>query len=178
VTGVQTCALPIFYTSTASKGGIQGDMQSEWQKIVMPFGPVSDEQSMPPQTVGGWTVMARSGVWQFNGVNVAILLTVYSNAQRTASVLCRTTAAPYLQDCKNLMGSIRLNAPATSQTQSATRMGTAGSSGASGSNGGCTAVRQVPVRRYVQRQYAPDQPAVGSFETTYESRVVGVPCGK
>lgn len=60
--------------------------------------------------MAGWQVMNKSGVWQFNGTNVATILTTLSNKKVCVSVLCNATAQPYFENYKRLIGSLGLNA--------------------------------------------------------------------
>ncbi|MGN6416337.1 MAG: hypothetical protein ACTHMC_02510 [Pseudobacter sp.] len=106
------------YKSTASKGSIEEDVQSEWEKIVTAEHTITgNEETTTPETADGWTVVSRSGIWQFNGANVATILTTYSNNQVCVSILCNATAKPYLEDFKKLTGSIEL--PTQTATNSA-----------------------------------------------------------
>lgn len=105
------------YKSTASKGSIEADVESEWEKIVTSQHTITgNEETSKPETADGWTVISRSGVWQFNGANVATILTTYSNNQVCVSILCNATAKPYLEDFKKLISSIELQAATEQET--------------------------------------------------------------
>lgn len=97
------------YKSTASKGSIESDMQSEWENIVLSQHTVQDEEKTAPQQVDGWTIASRSGTWQYNGATVATILTTYSNNKRCVSILCNVTAQPYFSNYQDLLGSIKLD---------------------------------------------------------------------
>ncbi|RYG40301.1 MAG: hypothetical protein EOO01_27635 [Chitinophagaceae bacterium] len=96
------------YKSTASLGSIEKDAQNEWEKIVTSQHPVEKEELNPPQTAGEWSVVTRSGVWQYKGSNVATILVTYSNNNVCLSILCNATAQPYLAMYKNFIGTVEL----------------------------------------------------------------------
>jgi hypothetical protein len=97
------------YKSTASKGNIESDIQSEWESIVLAQHSVQDEEKTATQQVDGWTIASRSGTWQYNGATVATILTTYSNNKRCVSILCNVTAQPYFTNYQNLLGTVALN---------------------------------------------------------------------
>lgn len=97
------------YKSTASKGNIESDLQSEWETIVLAQHSVQDEEKTEPMQMDGWTIASRSGTWQYNGATVATILTTYSNSKRCVSVLCNVTAQPYFSNYQDLLGTILLN---------------------------------------------------------------------
>ncbi|GAB3431066.1 hypothetical protein GCM10027516_39250 [Niabella aquatica] len=96
------------YQSTASKGSIEEDAEHEWNAIVLALHVVEKEEKTTAETAEGWSVMSRSGVWQYNGANVATILTTYSNGKTCVSILCNATAQPYLKDFQKLIASITL----------------------------------------------------------------------
>jgi hypothetical protein len=104
------------YKSTASKGNIEEDSQSEWNNIVLSARPVQQEEKTKAESAEGWSVMSRSGVWQHNGVNVASILTTYSNGKVCLSILCNATAQPYLKDFQKLISSVKLDATTNTAT--------------------------------------------------------------
>lgn len=105
------------YKSTASKGSIESDAQDEWQKIVLSQYTIIDkDETTKPETADGWSVISHSGVWQYQGSNVATILTTYSNGTVCLSVICNATAQPYLKDFKQLIQSLHLHAPQSGNT--------------------------------------------------------------
>lgn len=100
------------YKSTASKGSIEADFDSEWKNLVAtPFKLHEKPDKTQPKKAEGWTVMSGSGVWQFNGSNVATILTTYSGHGICVSILHNATARPYLKDYKKFIGTVTLKAP-------------------------------------------------------------------
>ena len=98
------------YKSRQSSGSIEDDAQKDWEDIVLKSHTVEQEDKTQPQSAEGWQVMSRGGVWQYNGANVATLLTTYSNGNVCVSVLWNGTAKPYMQNLKDFIANIDLEA--------------------------------------------------------------------
>lgn len=110
----------VIYEHSNSQGDIQADFDKEWNELVAGNKTISSPDKTKPQTAEGWTVMSGSGVWQYNGANVATVLTVYSNNQVCVSVLCNVTAQPYLKQYQALLGSLNLDAGGITGTSGST----------------------------------------------------------
>lgn len=106
------------YKSRQSSGNIEADAQQDWQDIVLASHTIEQEDKIPPASAEDWQVMSRSGVWQYNGANVATVLTTYSNGTICVSVLWNGTAQPYMKNLKDFIASITLDASKGSTTQS------------------------------------------------------------
>ena len=98
------------YQHRTSQGDINTDFDKDWNELVAANKTISSPEKTTPQTAEGWTVMSGSGVWQYNGANVASMLTVYNNNNVCIAILCNATAQPYLKDYLSLIGSLELNA--------------------------------------------------------------------
>jgi hypothetical protein len=99
----------ILYKNTVSKGDINADFNSEWKTLIIPNCPgISSPDKENPETGKDWTVMSGSGVWKFNGNNVATILTTYSGNGASVSIVCNATAKPYLDAFKNFMAGVDL----------------------------------------------------------------------
>ncbi|AHF17272.1 hypothetical protein NIASO_05055 [Niabella soli DSM 19437] len=103
------------YQHRNCEGDIQTDFDKEWNELAASNKAISSPERTMPQTEDGWTVMSGSGIWQYNGANVASVLTVYSNNRVCISVLCNATAQPYLKDYQALIGSLDLNPDGVSE---------------------------------------------------------------
>jgi len=105
------------YEHRSSEGDIQKDFDKDWKELVESVSKnISAPEKTVPQSAEGWTVMSGAGVWQFNGTNVASMLTVYSNNKICMSVLCNATAQPYFKDYQTLIGSLDLDASRSMET--------------------------------------------------------------
>ncbi len=114
------------YAHRNSEGDIQTDFDKDWNELVATGKSFSSPEKTEPKSEGGWSVMSGSGVWQYNGSNVASVLTVYSNNKVCVAVLCNSTAMPYLKDYQAMISTLDIDAdsvniqqPATGNTQSA-----------------------------------------------------------
>lgn len=98
------------YKSSASLGNIQADIDQEWKNLVLSQHIITDkDEKGRPQNIGQWTVMSRSGVWQYQGSNVATILTTYSNGDVCFSTLLNATAQPYMSEYQKLLASLCIN---------------------------------------------------------------------
>ncbi|MBS1486054.1 MAG: lipocalin family protein [Bacteroidetes bacterium] len=98
------------YQHRNSEGDIQADFDKDWNELVLSGKTISSPEKTAPQSAEGWTVMSGAGVWQYNGANVTSMLTIYSNNKICISVLCNSTAQPYLKEYQSLLGSLDLDA--------------------------------------------------------------------
>ncbi len=105
------------YTHRSCVGDIQADFDKDWNELVASGKTISTPERNEPKSDGGWSVMSGSGVWQYNGSNVASILTVYSNNTVCVAVLCNSTAMPYLKEYQALIGTIDIDASAAANTE-------------------------------------------------------------
>jgi len=99
----------IMYKNTVSKGNINDDFDSEWKTLVTTnYQGISSPEKENPKTYKDWNVMSGSGVWKFNGNNVATILTTYSGYGACVSIVCNATARPYLAIFQNFIAGIDL----------------------------------------------------------------------
>ncbi len=99
------------YKSTASKGTIESDSQNEWQELVLSLRTIEKDEKTAPSEVSGWTVISRSGIWKYNGADVASLLTTFSDGKTCVSLLCNATTESYLKEFLQLIESVELTRP-------------------------------------------------------------------
>lgn len=104
------------YQHRISVGDIQADFDKDWKELVAAGKTISAPEKTEPKTAEGFTVMSGSGVWQYNGVNVASMLTVYSNQKICIALLCNSTAMPYLKEYQKLIGSLDINVASNAET--------------------------------------------------------------
>ena len=99
----------IIYKNTVSKGSIQTDFESEWKLLVADaYKTTALPEKTAPEKAEGWEVMSGSGLWQYNGSNVATMLTVFSGNNACVSIACNLTAQRFIDDYQNVIGSISL----------------------------------------------------------------------
>lgn len=97
----------ILYKNTISKGNINADFDNEWKDLVEKnYAEISKPEKEKPEKADEWTVMSGSGIWKFNGNNVATILTTYSGNGACASIVCNATAKLYLVDFQNFIANV------------------------------------------------------------------------
>ena len=106
------------YKSRQSSGNIEADAQQDWQDIVLASHTIEQEDKTSLASAEGWQVMSHSGVWQYNGANVATVLTTYSNGTISVSVLWNGTAQPYMKNLKDFITSIAFDTSKVPTAQS------------------------------------------------------------
>lgn len=100
------------YTSTASKGSIDADFDSEWNQLVArPYKITEAPEKSAVETSEGWKIAAASGKMVVNDSNAAVLITTFSGYHRCASIVAITTHQRYLQDIIDFAGNIQLKQP-------------------------------------------------------------------
>ncbi len=95
------------YQHTPSKGSIQKDFDQEWNELVTKYYGIKTPAETSSGQADGWQVKTGAGLWKRQGVNVTTILTTYTGNGVTFSVLCNATAAPYLEDYKKMIGSLK-----------------------------------------------------------------------
>lgn len=105
------CQLAI-YKSTASKGNIDADFESEWDGLVaknenIMAGPEKNEV----EEADGWKIVSGGGKALFNNADMMILMTTFSGYNTCISVVAKTNSAVYLKDIENFNGTIELQKP-------------------------------------------------------------------
>lgn len=99
----------IIYKNTISKGSIQADFDSEWKLLVADaYKTTALPEKTEPVKADGWEVMSGSGLWQYNGNNVATMLTVFCGNNACVSIACNLTAQRFIEDYQSVISSISL----------------------------------------------------------------------
>ena len=95
--------------STASKGSIEADFESEWQELVAkPYGTTDAPQANEVLDTAGWKIKAGVGKFSFNNRDAMALLTTMSGYNRCVSVVSLTNSQDYIKDIQSLLTSIDL----------------------------------------------------------------------
>ncbi|MBS1662792.1 MAG: hypothetical protein JST68_17235 [Bacteroidetes bacterium] len=99
------------YKSTASKGSIDADFESEWNQIVRPLGVTSFPQDAVAQDMGAWKIKSGSGNFPFNGDNATTSLTTISGNNVCVSVIGNTNTMDLFPRIQEFVSSLELSAP-------------------------------------------------------------------
>lgn len=105
--------------STASKGNIDSDFQSEWQQLVVPnYKPTSGPLGNNTTESDGWKIKTGAGKFVFNNADAMVTLTTASGNGRCASIVTATNSLNYVKDIDALLASVDLkkNEPVGQQT--------------------------------------------------------------
>lgn len=98
--------------STASKGDIDGDFQSEWQELVVPnYRPTGAPQIIKTEQSDGWKIKTGGGKFIFNNSNAMVTLTTMSGYNRCVSIVTTTNSQDYVKDIDLLLASVNLKKP-------------------------------------------------------------------
>jgi hypothetical protein len=102
------------YSSTASKGSIDQDFDSEWQELVAKQYKTTD----PPQVTDipetdGWKTKAGGCKFSFNNSDALATLTTFSGYGKAVSIVASTNTTDYIPSVQNLIASIELTKPDT-----------------------------------------------------------------
>lgn len=97
------------YASTASKGNLQADFESEWQELVVkPYKPTTKPELTPSASENGWDAQIGAAPFEFSGAQaVAMLVTATSNG-RCISILIMTNTDAYQAEIERFLGSVDL----------------------------------------------------------------------
>lgn len=100
--------------STASKGTIELDFESEWQNLVVKnYKPTEAPQLEEIQESDGWKIRTGIGKFTFNGGEAIVLLTTASGFNRCVSIVATTNGQDFIKEIESLLSSVDLIKPAT-----------------------------------------------------------------
>jgi hypothetical protein len=97
--------------STASKGSIEADLESEWIELAVKQYNADSMQASETQEADGWKIKAASGKFMHNNEPSAVLLTTFSGYNRCVSILATTNSQAYLEAITNFVGNIDIKKP-------------------------------------------------------------------
>jgi hypothetical protein len=97
------------YRSTASKGTVARDVESEWQELV-----VKPLQAGPPRVadgppLGGWKMKSAVGTFSFKGNEGSAMLFTFSSGTRAASVMSTSNGRQFAAETSQFMGTLSLS---------------------------------------------------------------------
>ncbi|MGZ5191455.1 MAG: hypothetical protein ACXWCZ_10575 [Flavisolibacter sp.] len=100
--------------STAGKGNIKEDFETEWQNLVAKqYGVKEALQVTEPVTENGWQIISATGTFTFNNQNSAAMIITMSGYNKVVSIVSVTNSADYTSDIKKFMESIEMRKPST-----------------------------------------------------------------
>jgi hypothetical protein len=104
--------------SSASKGNIDRDFQSEWQELIVPnYKPTGAPQVIKTEQSDGWKIKTGGGKFIFNNSNAMVTLTTMSGYNRCVSIVTITNSQDYVKDIDALLASVKLKKPETINQQ-------------------------------------------------------------
>jgi hypothetical protein len=105
--------------STASKGSIKADFESEWKDLVMTrYGVIEKPLTVDSNTYQGWKLYTGLGKFLVNTDTANVLLNTFSDGYRCASFILLSNTAAYGTVLDEFMASIYLSQPNAGKTQS------------------------------------------------------------
>ena len=100
--------------STASKGGIKEDFDSEWQTLVAnQYGVTDTPQVTEPTTENGWQMKAGIAPFTFNNGKSTAMLTTISGYNKAVSIVAFTNSQDYIPIIQKFLESVEMKKPAT-----------------------------------------------------------------
>ena len=100
--------------STASKGSIEMDFDSEWQElIVKSYKPAGAPQVNEVLTRDGWKIRSGVATFSFNSSSATAMLTTMSGFDRCASIVTTTNTEDYFNAISVFMKSVDIKKPET-----------------------------------------------------------------
>lgn len=102
------------YKSTASKGNVTADFESEWQDlIVKPYKPTTEPELTPSQSENGWDAQGGVAPFPFNGQQSLAMLVTMSGHGRCMSIVILTNTDEFQRSVDQFLESIDLKKPET-----------------------------------------------------------------
>ena len=100
--------------STASKGSIKEDFESEWQTLVAKqYGVIDTARLTEPTTENGWKVKAGIGTFTFNNGQSIAMLTTMSGYNKAVSIVAVTNSDDYIPVIQEFLKSVEMKKPST-----------------------------------------------------------------
>ncbi len=100
------------YRSTASKGSIEADFDSEWQILAAdPYQIKEAPKSGGIQEAEGWKIKVGSGTFSYNKSDAQAILSVISGNGRVVSIIAINNSKDYLGQIQSLLESVSLAKP-------------------------------------------------------------------
>lgn len=116
----------IIYKSTASKGNIESDFESEWKTLVAKEYNITEApQTIEAVNADGWKVKSGAGKFIFDKANATALITTFSDVERCLSIVAVTNNQEYLASVQSFLETIVMKVPDSKEAQPVTTQQTA-----------------------------------------------------
>lgn len=150
------CQMAI-YKSTASKGNIELDFNSEWDILIAkPYKTKSTPQTNEPQEANGWKIKAGGSSFKFNNKDAIAMVTTFTGYDKCFSIMATCNNEKYIDSIQNFIQSIELK-DQQQNSEPVVKNNTAANSTIIGSWGKSNAVSQINNRygtySYNKQQY-------------------------
>jgi hypothetical protein len=100
--------------STASKGGIKEDFESEWQILVAnQYGVTDSARRTEPSTNEGWQLLAGIAPFTFNKGISTVMLTTFTGYNKAESIVALTNSEEYIPAIQQFLQSVEMKKPST-----------------------------------------------------------------
>jgi hypothetical protein len=103
--------------STASKGSVDADFESEWKELIIKpyqqYGVSEQPLGVDTQTLNGWKVWTGLGEFVFNGDTSSVLLNTFSDGQRCTSITLMSNTTSYGAALEEFLASVSIINPGT-----------------------------------------------------------------
>ncbi|MDO9274393.1 MAG: hypothetical protein Q7T92_02455 [Lutibacter sp.] len=98
--------------STAGKGNIKDDFETEWQNLVADqYGVKEALQETETITENGWQMKSALGSFVFNNQNCAVLISTMSGYNKLVSIVSVTNSEDYSSDLEKFFASVEMGKP-------------------------------------------------------------------
>ncbi len=98
------------YRSTATKGSVDQDFNSDWQELIVANYKITAAPKMTSiPDADGWKIKSGGSAYSFNNSNAMVMLTTISGYGKTVSIVAVTNNPDYGADIQNFIASIELN---------------------------------------------------------------------
>ena len=97
------------YASTASKGNLQADFESEWQELVVKtYKPTAKPELIPAASENGWDALSGAAPFEFSGAQSAAMLITATSNGRCMSIVILTNTSDYQTEIEKFLESVDL----------------------------------------------------------------------
>jgi hypothetical protein len=170
------------YASTASKGSLQADFESEWQELIVKmYKPSAKPNLLPVASENGWDAQAGVAPFEFNGARSAAMLVTMSSNGRCVSIVIVTNTEDYQTEIEKFVDDVDLKRIEPASQSVAAADGSASILGTWSMTSSSQSSYRVKngVTNYIRRQYTFNQDGTYTFITrTFDPLMEKILLGK